>query len=893
LSDFSEAWLRRLPVATPLHAMSRMSSMLCLRLARHGVEMNCKRSLDICGAAFGLLASLPLLVVVAIAVKLDSSGPVFLTSPRVGRRGRLFRLYKFRSLSEHSDAGPPVTGGTNSRVTRVGRIIRLLRIDELPQLMNVLKGDMSLVGPGAETPSIVERYTPEQREVLEVRPGITGPTQLALLKECAEVPAGVESTDDYVSYLVPRNLERELHYVRTRTFAVDVRLLLRTPLHLAHSVFGQRHLRPLLKISRLLTDFAAVGIATYFAFYARFDGEIPQPYLWILMWGLPFELAMYAIAFLYLRTYRSIWRYAGVEDCWQLAKAVVIGGSLNSTFMHLSRWPYPRSVVLLTPAFVLLLLAGIRLTWRTLATRLGGDEPTAERCRVVIVGAGRTGAAVAREILSTPRLAYDVVGFVDDNRHLQHARLHNLPVLGTSNDLQDLARKHRLREAIIAIPRPKLSELRRIREACTRAGLVFKTLPSLGQLVSGDGEVRYLRKVDVGELLQRGSVPLQMEEIAGFLKGKRVMVTGAGGSIGSELCRQIVRVGADSLLMVERAENPLFAMCGELQTAGSRTKLTAALADIKHILRMSELFSHFRPQVVFHTAAYKHVPMLESHPTEAVLNNVIGTTRLANLANAHSVEAFIFISTDKAVRPNNLMGATKRICELYLMALCGELATKGQPGATSKFRIVRFGNVLGSDGSALPLFQRQIEKGGPITITDPEVSRFFMTIEEAVGLVLQSATLDLQGGIAVLDMGQPIKITNLADDFVTALGLPPSLVPRQVIGLRPGEKLHEVLWDDVDEVLPSPHSGIVVVRPRGRALNEMEAFVRQLEQLAVDGNVGPLLAKVQEIVPSYTGNVDNGQPWVLHLDPEPRKPLAPVNGTTTKSSGAKPIERRA
>jgi len=321
--------------------------------------------------------------------------------------------------------------------------------------------------------------------------------------------------------------------------------------------------------------------------------------------------------------------------------------------------------------------------------------------------------------------------------------------------------------------------------------------------------------------------------------------------------------------MVERAENPLFALCAELSTAGSRTKLTAALADIKHVLRMSELFTHFQPQVVFHTAAYKHVPMLESHPTEAVLNNVVGTARLANLAAAHSVETFIFISTDKAVRPNNLMGATKRICELYLMAL-----------DSAKFRIVRFGNVLGSAGSALPLFQRQIENGDPITITDPDVSRFFMTIEEAVGLVLQSATLDTQRGIAVLDMGRPIKITTLADDLVTALGLSPSAVPRQVIGLRPGEKLHEVLWEDIDEVLPSPHPRILVVRPRRKPLSEMEGFVRQLERLAVDGQVGALLAKVTEIIPTYAGQLNDGEPWVLQLDTDERKPLAPANGLT-------------
>jgi len=366
------------------------------------------------------------------------------------------------------------------------------------------------------------------------------------------------------------------------------------------------------------------------------------------------------------------------------------------------------------------------------------------------------------------------------------------------------------------------------------------------------------------------------------------MVTGAGGSIGSELCRQLVRLGPESLLMVERAENALFALTAELQGVRSPTKLTAALADVKHVPRMKELFVDFRPEVVFHAAAYKHVPMLEAQPTEAVLNNVIGTVRLANLAIAYSVEDFVFISTDKAVRPSNLMGATKRICEQYLIAL--EAANQEQTTTrTPRFRIVRFGNVLGSAGSALPLFQRQIESGRPITITDPNVSRFFMTIEEAVGLVLESTTLDTRGAIAVLDMGEPIKITTLADDLITALGLPDSAVPRQFVGLRPGEKLHEALWEELDEVMPSMHPRIAIVRPNGRPLKELIAVVRQLEQLAVEGLVGPLVAKVQELVPSYSAGL-NGDA-LQHLNGDARKPLnnaAGIHRVTPEIAASRP-----
>lgn len=852
-----------------------------------------KRLFDLCGAVLGLLLSLPLLIVVAIAVKVDSPGPVLFSQLRVGRRGRLFRLYKFRSMFVRSEDGSPITKGVDSRVTRIGRLIRPSRIDELPQLLNVLKGDMSLVGPRPEAPAIVERYTPEQREVLQVRPGITGLTQLLSLDEAARLPRDGDPTEYYVRHLLPQKLEHDLRYVRSRTLGSDLRILVTTPLRLAHFVLARPRFARMLKSTRLAMDSALVAVATYFAFFARFDGQIPPRDAWIMLWGLPFVVAAYGFGFLYLATFRGIWRYAGVEDFWHVAKACVIGGSLNAAGMHLMGWPYPRSVLLLTPAFALLLLGGARLTWRTAATAVASSGSSIQRRRAVIVGAGRTGASVAREILNSPGLAYDLVGFVDDDRGLQRATLHNLPVLGTTAELEELAKKHGLSEAIIAIPRPTLTQLRHIRETCSRAGLLFKTLPSLGQLVSGDGQVRYLRKVDAGELLQREARALRTDKIASFLDGKRVMVTGAGGSIGSELCRQILQLGAESLLMVERAENSLFGMCSELQAVGSRAKVTAALADIKHVLRMSELFAEFQPQVVFHTAAYKHVPMLEAHPTEAVLNNIIGTARLANLAAAHSVQDFIFISTDKAVRPSNLMGATKRICELYLMALEAakdeDLARRGK----TKFRIVRFGNVLGSAGSALPLFQRQIENGGPITITDPEVSRFFMTVKEAVGLVLESTMLDTQGGIAVLDMGEPVKITTLADDFITALGLPASAVPREFIGLRAGEKLHEVLWEDVDEVLPSQHPRIAVVRPQRKPLKEMDAFVRQLEQLAVDGLVTPLLEKVREIVPSYPGQPESGRPRLLHLNPEPRKPLATASSQVKPNPDPRGIEQGA
>jgi FlaA1/EpsC-like NDP-sugar epimerase len=309
----------------------------------------------------------------------------------------------------------------------------------------------------------------------------------------------------------------------------------------------------------------------------------------------------------------------------------------------------------------------------------------------------------------------------------------------------------------------------------------------------------------------------------------------------------------------------LFDIGTELETRRSRTKLMSALADVKHVTRMAELFDHFRPDIVFHAAAYKHVPLLESHPIEAVLNNVVGTVRLARLAKAHGTGTFTLISTDKAVKPTNLMGATKRICELYLMAMNARQRTLPESGPQTRFRVVRFGNVLGSSGSALPLFQRQIENSSAITITHPEVSRFFMTTQEAVALVLESVMLETTADALVLDMGEPVKITELANDLVTALGLEPSRVAKRVIGLRPGEKLHENLWDDAEEVGPSGHPRLVAVRQRVRPLVEIDEIVTDIERLALDDRVEQFLKRVSELVPSYVPSYRRGRPAMMEL----------------------------
>jgi len=825
-----------------------------------------RRSLDIIGSLIALTLLLPIFLLVAVAITLDSPGSILYAQERVGWGGKRFRVLKFRSMVVNAEqVGPPLTGSADPRITRIGKWLRRLKLDELPQFINVLTGDMSLVGPRPEIPSIVEQYTPEQREILKVKPGITGPTQLSWIDESDKFPLGVDTVEHYTAQFMQDKLKSDLEYVRTRSVVGDLRYLILTPVALWRKFLTALTALSTLRTSaRLALDCLAVIAANLWAFMFRFDWTLPEKEVRHLLYGLPIVCAAYLLSFLALRTHKSVWRFAGVEDLQQIIKASALGGGLHGFALVLLGWhSYPRSILVLTAPLTLLLVGGTRFLVRLRTERREAVLPSTHgRRNVVIIGAGETGEVIAREILGNPSLDYSLIGFIDDDPQKQSATIHGRPVLGAIDSLPDLARAYAVDEAIMAISTANGNVMRRIGSMCAKAGLPFKTLPSFTQLVRGDGKLRYLRKVDVDDLLGREPVSVNREAISAYLRGKRVMVTGAGGSIGSELCRQLIGYGVQSLIMVERAENALHDISLEIKERSADIAVTVALADIKHIPRMSEIFERTKPQVIFHAAAYKHVPILEGHPAEAVMNNVVGTKRLVDLARRHAVETFIFISTDKAVNPGNLMGATKKICEMYITALshaASPLYKRGVGGDfelnesdATQFRIVRFGNVLGSAGSVVPLFQRQVENGGSISITDPSVTRFFMTIPEAVGLVLESATLEKTGDVFVLNMGVPIKITELAQNLVVSLGLSPTDVAQEHVGLRSGEKMHEALWEESEEALALDHGKIFAIRQRPKPLFEVEALVNEMEHLAMSGNFTRLLRKVQDVVPTYT-----------------------------------------
>jgi FlaA1/EpsC-like NDP-sugar epimerase len=445
------------------------------------------------------------------------------------------------------------------------------------------------------------------------------------------------------------------------------------------------------------------------------------------------------------------------------------------------------------------------------------------------------------------------VGFVDDDEKKIGKQIHGIPVLGTTAQLKTIVERMKAEEALIAIPSASGSAMRSIVSLCDQSGVPFKTVPGMGELIDGKVSVKAIRDVAYRDLLGREVIRLDEDRIEAYLENSKVLVTGAGGSIGAELCRQICRFRPRSLILFERAESPLYEVDLELKSDFPSVNVVSVLGDIRDRRQLEHAFSQHQPQVVFHAAAYKHVPMMEMQPWKAVRNNILGTRNVIDIAKQHDVDRFVFVSTDKAVRPVNVMGATKRVAELLV---------EGQNGAGSKrpkFMIVRFGNVVGSVGSVVPLFKKQIERGGPVTVTHPDMTRFFMTIPEACQLILQAGAMGEGGEIFILDMGTPVKIVDMARDLIRLSGFEPDVdIPVEYIGLRPGEKLHEELITEGEGIVPTSHEKIMVLRGEGRDLLGLNGSIDKLVGLAYEQDVTAIITKLQEIVPEYLPGEQNG-----------------------------------
>lgn len=604
--------------------------------------------------------------------------------------------------------------------------------------------------------------------------------------------------------------------------------------------FGQR------RLFVFALDTAFIAAAFLLAFLLRFDLTLRASYHELIKDGLLVVLFVKPLVFIFSGMYRSIWKYASLQDGIEIFKVVTLSSLVASVALLLldDTRTLPRSIYVLDWVLLFAMVSASRLLWRIYRERYLIPRHCSGS-RTLIVGAGDAGNLLLKEIRKQPNSPYNVIGFLDDDENKQNMRLAGVPVLGNLSRLRGLIRKHRIEEVIIAIPSASAVVVKKVVSSCQESHIHFKTLPSIPDIIGGKVSVSQIKKVEIEDILGREPVTLELEKIRGYLTGKRVLVTGAAGSIGSEICRQVAALVPGKLLLFESAETPLYHLEKELVSLYPDLRLLPVIGDVRDQARVDMIFDEFQPEVVFHAAAYKHVPMMEYNPVEAVTNNIGGTRTVANAAHRFGVQNFVMISTDKAVNPTNIMGASKRVAEIYVQGLAHRSRTN--------FTTVRFGNVLGSNGSVIPLFKEQIKAGGPVTVTDPKVIRYFMTIPEACQLVLQAGCIGNGGEIFVLDMGEPVRILDLAEQVIRLSGFVPyEEIDIVFTGLRPGEKLFEELLIDGEGVKSTRHEKIKVLSAVVSDLDTIEKSLELLFAMARDADVVGVMKQLRTIVPEFT-----------------------------------------
>lgn len=599
-------------------------------------------------------------------------------------------------------------------------------------------------------------------------------------------------------------------------------------------------------------DAVLAAASFYLAYAIRFEFQIPVTEVQGMLRILPIVFIIKLSSFLIFRMYQGMWRYTSLPDLLNVARAVFAStaGIIIAVLVMYRFVGYPRSVFIIDGLLTFLFIGGIRVGIRLYFHRntskglfsLLSNEGT-EKKKLLIIGAGNVGEKVLREILDNPSLKCIPAGFLDDEPGKLGRTIHGIQVLGTVDQIDSF--RTLFDEILIAVASATGEQMRRIVAACAKTGKRFRTIPSIGELMDKRVSVKMVRDVTLQDLLGREEVKLNVDEISGYLHGKRILITGAGGSIGSELVRQVSRFHSGALALVEISEFNLFRIEMECYQRFASMKIFGFLVDIRDQESLNQVLKKFRPQVVFHAAAYKHVPLQEIYPWEAVRNNVLGTRNLIQAARDNAVERFVLVSTDKAVRPTNVMGATKRIAE--------KLVTSANGSANSHFMAVRFGNVMGSSGSVVPIFQEQIAWGGPVTVTHPEVTRYFMSIPEAAQLILEAGTMGKGGEIFILDMGEPVRIVDLARDLIRLQGYEPDQdIEIRYMGLRPGEKLYEELITRGEGIVKTEHEKIMVLRGNGCEAEGLQHQIDALLEIARSFDVVRIKQKLQEIVPEYT-----------------------------------------
>lgn len=595
----------------------------------------------------------------------------------------------------------------------------------------------------------------------------------------------------------------------------------------------------------MFTDIIAVNISYILAFYIKFDKLTNILDNKVLLLKYLFIITIIKlITFSYFKLYKGVWEFASIDELIEVVGATIVANVLSVVFLIFVNAELPRTIYLLTPMIDMIFVGGSRFFYRIFRRVKYVILGLGDTKKVLIVGAGAAGVMVLKELRNHDNMRSRSIFFIDDNPNKLGKNINRVPVVGNRKDIVKICKNYDIDEIIIAMPSVKMENRRDILNECKKTNCRTRILPGVYELIDGKVDVKKIRDVQIEDLLGRDEIRLDLEGLSAFIGGKRVLVTGGGGSIGSELCRQIAKFNPKELMILDIYENNAYDIQNELLKRHKDLNLTVFIASIRDKVRIDEIFEKKKPEIVFHAAAHKHVPLMEDNPKAAIKNNIFGTLNVVQAADNHEVKRFVMISTDKAVNPTNVMGATKRVCEMIVQTYNSISKTE--------FVAVRFGNVLGSNGSVIPLFKKQIAEGGPVTVTDERIIRYFMTIPEACQLVLQSGSMAKGGEIFILDMGEPVKIMDLATDLIRLSGFEPNVdIMIEITGLRPGEKLYEELLLNQDVMAKTSHDKIFIEEPMEFDYRELMNHINKLSY-TIDGSNTTLIKRaLADIVPTY------------------------------------------
>ena len=820
------------------------------------------RFFDILFSVLGLIILSPLFLVLYLLIRLESKGPGLFVQERIGKDGKPFGLYKFRSMRTNSEGEGLITIGEHDhRITRVGHFIRTYKLDELPQLLNVAKGDMSLVGPRPEVRKYVELYTDEQRKVLEVKPGITDYASIEYVNENELLGNASDPDRVYIEQVMPNKLKLNMKYIQNRSLKEYFKIIFLTLKSIASigilnkliNWYFNRKSLPFWGI--FLMDCAIVFFSYLFVYQQFYSGKDTLFVIEHLSLCILTYLIFYVIGFKVFRTYSGILRYSSFVDLKKVGYATLTGFLLTEGAHFLlcehETYSYLTSVhILLATVLATFLLWMVRIAVKTV---YDVTIKSIHSKYAYIYGVKNGGIAIAKHVRNENPTRFELKGFVSDNKQEENKILMGVRVHKLDEGLVQTMIDEGI-EALIVSPYRKEAFLKNetLLDELIKAGIhiYFTQEAKEWEEVIG-GAIPKLKEISIEDLLPRNEIIVDMKSVGNQLTGKCIMVTGSAGSIGQEMVRQICHYKPSRLVLIDQAETPQHDVRLMMQQQWPEIDSETVVASICHQRHMEKLFSQYRPDYLFHAAAYKHVPMLEDNPEESVYNNIYGTRVIADLAVKYGVKKFVMISTDKAVNPSNVMGCSKRICEIYVQSL-DKAIKKGETKGVTQFVTTRFGNVLGSNGSVIPLFKEQIRKGGPVTVTHPDIIRYFMLIPEACKLVLEAGTKGNGGEIFVFDMGKPVKIDDLAKRMIQLSGAKDIKI--EYTGLRQGEKLYEELLAEEEKTKPSFHEKIRIAEVREYNYAAVCKDIDELLRICEEEDKMATVRKMKQIVPEFKSN---------------------------------------